>query len=153
MARKARDEAELRARVQASATGSKDAGLAWDKVADAKKVAARIANAYFYHERGYAFDSELFTIARTLVRLAHEKAKPNSDRLKEFRDSAMKSLELKLFSEAPIYPEFEEARLAESLSHWKLRIPDDPLLEQVFAGRSRRGSRAAARGRVQARRW
>ena len=38
----------------------------------------------------------LFTIARNLVRLAQEKAKPNSDRLKEFRDSALKSLELEV---------------------------------------------------------
>jgi peptidase S46-like protein len=136
MARKVRDEAELRTRVQSSAAGPRGAGVAWEKITAAKKVAAKIASAYFYHERGYAFDSELFTIARTLVRLANEKTKPNSDRLKEFRDSAMKSLELELFSEAPIYAEFEEARLAESLGHWKLRIPDDPLLEQVFAGRS-----------------
>ncbi len=56
--------------------------------------------------------------------------------MKEYRDSARQSLELKLFSEAPIYPEFEEARLAESLDHWKLRMPDDPLLARVFSGRS-----------------
>jgi hypothetical protein len=136
MARKARDEAELRARVQSTAAGPEGAGGAWEKIALAKKLAAKIANAYFYHERGYAFDSELFTLARNLVRLANEQTKPNSDRLKEFRDSALQSLELKLFSEAPIYAEFEVARLAESLAHWKLRIPDDPLLEQVFKGRT-----------------
>jgi Peptidase S46 len=136
MARKARDEAELRARVQSTAAGPHGAAGAWEKVALAKKVEARIAKPYFYHERGYAFDSELFTLARTLVRLANERTKPNSERLKEFRDSALKSLEVKIFSEAPIYPEFEEARLAESLAQWKLRIPDDPLLEQVFKGRT-----------------
>ena len=152
MARKARDEAELKASVQKAASGSPGALGACEKIAEAKKVAASNANAYFYHERGYAFDSELFTIARTIVRLANEKAKPNSDRLKEYRDSAMKSLELKLFSEAPIYADFEEARLAESLGHWKLRIPEDPLLEQVFAGRSAGGIRTASRGRIQARR-
>ena len=37
----------------------------------------------------------------------------------EYRESALKSLELKLFSEAPIYPEYEEAKLAHSLAHWK----------------------------------
>ncbi len=30
----------------------------------------------------------------------------------------------------------EEARLAESLDHWKLRMPDDPLLARVLRGRS-----------------
>ena len=31
----------------------------------------------------------------------------------------MQSLELRLFSEAPIYPEYEEAKLAQSLAYWK----------------------------------
>jgi Peptidase S46 len=136
MARKVRDEAELKSKVHVAAPGSPGAAVTWDKIAGAKKVAARIAKGYFYHERGYAFDSELFTIARTLVRLAQENTKPNADRLKEYRDSALKSLELELFSAAPIYPEFEEARLGESLAHWKLRMPDDPLLQQVLQGRA-----------------
>ena len=138
MNRKAKDEAELKSKVQAAAGAAEGALAAWDRIAQAKKVAAKIAKPNFYYERGYAFDSELFTIARTLVRLAQEKTKPNSDRLEEYRESALQSLELELFSEAPIYPEFEEARLAESLSHWKMRMPEDPLLEQVFAGRSPR---------------
>jgi hypothetical protein len=133
IARKLRDETDFRSQMSASGRG---ASVAWDKIAEANKVARRIAKAYFYHERGYAFDSALFSIARTLVRLAQEKPKPNAERLKEYRDSALKSLELKLFSEAPIYPDFEEARLGESLSHWKLRIRDDPLLGKVLDGRS-----------------
>ncbi len=48
----------------------------------------------------------------------------------------MKSLELKLFSEAPIYREFEEARLAFSLANWKKQMPDDPMIERVLHGRS-----------------
>ena len=70
------------------------------------------------------------------MRLAHEKEKPNSDRLKEYRESALKSLELELFSEAPIYAEFEQAKLGESLAQWKLRLPDDPLLDPVLRGRT-----------------
>ena len=136
MARKSRDEVDIKSKLQATAPGSREATIAWDRIAQAKKVAAEIAKPYFYLERGYAFDSEMFTIARTLVRLAREKTMPNADRLNEYRDSARQSLELKLFSEAPIYPEFEEARLGESLSHWKLRIPDDPLLEKVLQGQS-----------------
>ena len=71
MARKAQDEAELKRTVQASARPSRAA--AWDKIAEAKKLATRIALAYFYHERQYAFDSKLFDIARTLVRLGRRK--------------------------------------------------------------------------------
>jgi len=95
-------------------------------------VAAGIIKLYFYHERAYAFNSTLFDIARMLVRLADEKLKPNSERLEEYRESALKSLELKLFSEAPIYPEYEEAKLADSLAHWKKTMPDDPLIARVM---------------------
>ena len=137
MKRKAEAENELRSRIQAStATHPDGRAAAWDKVAQAQKVAATILKPYFYLERGFAFDSELFTIARMLVRLAAEKTKPNSDRLEDYRESALNSLELKLFSEAPIYPEFEEAKLAHSLAHWKKLMPDDPLVARVLHGRS-----------------
>ena len=76
------------------------------------------------------------TIARDLVRLAEERTKPNAERLKEYRESGLKSLELKLFSPAPIYPEFEEVKLAHSLAEWKRAMPDDPLVERVLRGRT-----------------
>ena len=38
------------------------------------------------------FNSELFAIARTLLRAAEEQPKPNSERLREFRDSNLESL-------------------------------------------------------------
>jgi len=137
MRRKAQEEAELRGKLHARAAKSRDGGAdPWDKIAQAQKVAARIIKPYFYHERRYAFFSNLFEIARDLVRLADDKTKPNSDRLKEYRESALKSLELKLFSEAPIYPEFEVAKLAHSLALWQKVMPDDPMIERVLHGRS-----------------
>ena len=74
---------------------------------------------YGFLERGLAFNTPLFDRARTLVRLASEKAKPNSTRLREYRDSALDSLQLELFSEAPPYPDFEAAKLARSLAFWQ----------------------------------
>jgi hypothetical protein len=143
MRRKAEAEAELRAKVHSAAAQNRDdRAAAWDKIARAQSVAAEIVKPYFYHEgrsthdHAYAFDSELFAIARRLVRLADEKTKPNSERLEEYRESALKSLEMKIFSEAPIYPEYEEAKLAHSLARWKQVLPDDPLVPRVLHGRS-----------------
>jgi hypothetical protein len=136
MKRKADAENELRSKVQASTTHRDGRAAAWDKVAQAQKVAATILKPYFCLERGFAFDSDLFAIARMLVRMAAEKTKPNSERLEDFRESALNSLEFKLFSEAPIYPEFEEAKLAHSLAQWMKLIPDDPLVARVLHGRS-----------------
>lgn len=136
MGRKAQAENELRQRIGSDPRKKADYEHAWDRIAQAQKVAAEMLKPYNFLERGFAFDSELFRIARTLVRLAEEKPKPNSDRLKEYRDSALQSLELKLFSEAPIYPEYEAAKLAHSLAYWKKAMPDHSLVQQVLRGRS-----------------
>jgi hypothetical protein len=136
MARKAEGENELRARIANDPKKKEAYGAAWERIALAQKTAARLVKPFNFLERGFAFDSTLFRIARVLVRLAEEKPKPNSDRLKEYRDSGLQSLELLLFSEAPIYPEYEEAKLAHALAYWKKNMPDHPLVERVLRGRS-----------------
>ena len=88
-------------------------------------------------ETGAAFDSRLFTIARTIVRLVEEDAKPNADRLREYGEAGRASLEQTLYSPAPIYPEFEEAKLAHSLAFWRRTMGEpDPTLAGVLAGRT-----------------
>ena len=136
MARKAEAEKALRDRIDADPARKAAFAGAWDKVAASKKVSVEIAKPYNFLERGFAFDSHPFGIARTLVRLAAEKAKPNADRLREYRESALESLEQELFSEAPVYPEFEKAKLARSLAFWKARMPDDPMVGRVLRGRT-----------------
>jgi hypothetical protein len=136
MARKAAEEKALRARIDADPVREATFAGAWDKVAASKRTSAEIAGPYNFLERGFAFDSHLFTIARTLVRLAAEKVRPNADRLREYRDTALESLELELFSEAPTYPEFEKAKLDRSFAFWKAQMGDDPMVERVLRGRT-----------------
>ena len=83
----------------------------------------RIRIDYNLLEQGQAFQSTAFGIARTLVRLAAETAKPNADRLREYRESNLESLKQGLFSKAPIYDDLETAKLADSLSYctWSRR--------------------------------
>src|SRR5262249_44273214 len=84
-----------------------------------------------------AFFSELFGHARHLVRLATELPKPNGDRLREYRDSNLESLRLQLYSPAPIYPELERAKLAESLSFLAENLGGGhPILAKILAGKS-----------------
>ncbi|HEV3167902.1 MAG TPA: S46 family peptidase [Isosphaeraceae bacterium] len=137
MARRGHEEADLRARIKADPKKQEAYGAAWDKIADSMKVSAQIAKPFNFLERGFAFDSHLFKIAHTLVRLAVEKDKPNSDRLKEYRDSNLESLKLQLYSSAPIYPDYEKAKLAHSLAYWKKTMgATDPMVERVLRGRS-----------------
>jgi Peptidase S46 len=88
---------------------------------------------------GLGFDSRLFRIARTLVRAAVERPKPNGERLAEYRDSNRAPLELQLFSPAPIYDDVEELELADSLTDLAARLgSDDSLVKQILAGKSPR---------------
>jgi hypothetical protein len=83
--------------------------------------------------------SKKFEIARLLVRLAEESAKPNADRLREYRQSNLESLHLMLFSEAPIYDDLETIKLADSLCLFmEIAGADNELVEKVLDGKSPR---------------
>ncbi len=114
--RKRKEETELRRKIAADPAKAKAYGDAWDRIEEAQKALTQFEVEYMLLENGDAFDSQLFRIARHLVRLAAEKPKPNADRLREYRDSNLESLELQLFSPAPVHAELERAKLAGSLT-------------------------------------
>ncbi len=93
-----------------------EAALAFQEIARSQKALTAFEREYSLFEQANAFDSELFAIARHLVRLAAERPLPSHQRLREYRDTALESLELTLFSPAPIEPELEKVRLADSLT-------------------------------------
>lgn len=135
--RKTAQEDELRRRIAADPRKAREYGPAWDRIAAAVDVAGRIDAAARFLEGGAAFGSRLFPIARTIVRLVEEDARPNAERLREYGDAGRASLERSLYSPAPIYPEFEEARLARSLAFWRREMGDsDPTVRKVLAGRT-----------------
>src|SRR5262249_21258472 len=110
---------------------------AWDTVARVQKTRAENIKRYTVLEGGAGFNSNLFTIARQLVRGAEEYAKPNEKRLEEFAESNKKPMELRLFSKRPIYPDFEQYRLADSLTFLaEILGYEDKLVQQVLAGKS-----------------
>jgi hypothetical protein len=127
IAQKSREERDLRAAVEANPT-LKENNVAWQQSAEADETLSGFEREYSLVERGDAFDSELFHIARHLVRLTAEKSKPNADRLREYRDSNLESLQFQLFSPAPIYPELERVKLAGSLSFLAQNLGGEHLL-------------------------
>jgi hypothetical protein len=102
----------------------RDARGAWGEVSTALEAWNEIYVDYALYERSLAFNTELYTIARTLVRLAEESTRPNADRLSEYAEAGLDSLKQQLFSEAPIYADLETLKLTDSLSY---------LLEQAGA--------------------
>jgi hypothetical protein len=134
---KVADEKALREKVQSDSRLREKYGDAWDQVAAAIQAWRPIYFRHYLLERGAAFNSELFSIARNLVRMAEETQKPNAERFREYSDAALESLKLELFSEAPIYEDFETAKLAESLSMFiELAGANDEVVLDVLAGKS-----------------
>jgi hypothetical protein len=130
-------EAALRQRVTSDPQLHSAYGDAWQIVDSVLSTYRPIFLNYRFLEIGSAFNSEVFRIARTLVRLADETQKPNPERLREFRESNLESLKQQLYSEAPIYDDLEMVLLSDSLAHWLETVgPDDALIKQVLNGRS-----------------
>ena len=100
MTRKIADERSLRSAVESDPKLKTRYGTAWDEIAKTIEIVKGIRREYNLLERGLAFNTELFSIARTLVRMAEEDAKPNADRLREFGEAGRESLEQQLYSES-----------------------------------------------------
>ena len=144
LAAKQARETALRAKVAADPKLQAAYGDAWDQ-ADRADAAARAEFArYGLLAGGFGLRSSLYGIAQTLVLRAEEEGKPNGERLPGYTDADRASLDLELFSPAPVYPDLETLTLADSLAQIEETLGgDDPLVVQMLAGKSP-GERAAA---------
>jgi hypothetical protein len=143
MARKNGEESALRAYAESS-RNRKDYVEAWDAVARARKSLASYDNRRRLLGGGtltdYAqsgFNTVLFNYARSLVRLAEESAKPDAERLPEYTDARRGALEAALYSEAPVYDDFEQVKLAASLTLMRDVLgANDALVKKVLNGKT-----------------
>ena len=136
MAKKAADEDKMRQAVASDPAKKAKYGDPWSEIAKAMDTEKQIYLPFTYFERRGAFRGDLPGIARTLVRAAAERSKPNGERLREFRDSALPSIEQGLFSTAPIYKSLDKVLLADSLAEAKEKMPDDAVLKRILNGKS-----------------
>ena len=128
-------ENALRAEVAKDPERAKPVGAAYDAIARAQARLREIRKELNAEELG--FDGDLFRIARALVRGAEERPKPNGDRLREFRDSNLPVVTQQLFSEAPIYPEFEKLLLGHALTKIRERLgADHPFVKKLLGKES-----------------
>jgi hypothetical protein len=135
MAKKFKDEQALRSAVAKNADLEKQFGGAWDEVAAAEKAYASFYKPMVFFERANGFYTTYFTIARNLVRLAMEKPKPNADRLREYHDAGLPSVERGILSPAPIYDEFETLKLSDSLAQLQEELGDWQETKWILGGR------------------
>ena len=133
---KAADEAKLRAafKVDPKNAAAQDP---WEEIAEAIKAERSIYPQLSFLERMRGFSSHLAQTARVLVRAAEEKPKPNSERMREFRDSNLPSLEQQLFSTEPVYKNLETVLLTDSLSEMQDTLgKDNPDVQKVLEGKT-----------------
>jgi len=137
MDRKMKDEAALRKSIAATPERQKIYGDAWDAIAKAHQSLPSYVRERRIFDLGSGFNTTTFGIARTLVRLAAESEKPNAQRLPEFTDARRASLELALYSPAPVHDDFEKLKLADSLGFMvELLGADHPLVKQILDGKT-----------------
>jgi hypothetical protein len=110
---------------------------AWEKIANAQKARAKLLLRGAAFDRGAAFFTDYFGIARHLVRAAEERAKDNKDRLPEYSEARLESLTEQLFANEPIYNEFEVAKLTDSLTWLANELGyKDEMVQKVLEGKS-----------------
>lgn len=132
MARKRHAEEALRAKVKANPQLAARVGNAWSQIDEAEQAARELATPYTFLEQGAGFDSRLFDYARTLVRGAAERSKPNTERLREFTATELPRIEQELTADIPVYPQLERLTLSFSLERMREWMPDHPLIHEIL---------------------
>jgi hypothetical protein len=137
LAAKEKLEKEVRDAIEQDPEKAREYGQPWTRIADSLKELAGFERRYYLLERGDAFDSQLLRIARHLTRYADERSKDDGQRLREYRSTALRSLEIQLFSPAPISVDLERTKLTGSLAFLAENLGGaDPLVVKILAGKS-----------------
>ena len=133
MQTKEKSEADFRRRVDANPEWKQEYGSAWDEIAQAERTAASRLKEQYFH----GTNSELASLAATIVDYVAEVKKPDGERLPGYHDAQLDSLKFSLFSPAPVYPEMEIARMTGALELDLKEVgPDDPFVKIALDGKS-----------------
>lgn len=137
MAGKTAQEAALRAAIAKDPEKEKLYGSAWSEMEKIIADYGTFYQSFQLFENAPTRSCELLTIGRDVYRYAIEKAKPNGERLREFSDAGLESMEEAMYSKAPIDPSLQEAVIAEYLRFAIEKLgADNAVLKEILAGRS-----------------
>ncbi len=132
--RKRAEETALREKIAADPRLAGATGDPWGEIASAEARARELDLRYTYLEQGVGFNSQLFAYARTLLRGATERARANTERLREYRDAALPRLVQRLTAPVPVYGALEKLTLSFSLERMREWLgPDDPIVRELLS--------------------
>ncbi len=137
MRRKQTEEAELREWVQQDITRNNSIGDPWTAIGEAEQRFRNLYVEYALIERGLAFQSQQIDWARTLVRAAKERSKPDGQRLREFTEASLPELKANLLADTPTYPDYEKLKLGWSLDKLRENLgTDHPFVRELLGKQS-----------------
>jgi hypothetical protein len=134
VAKMQKDEDSFRALVASKPEWENAYGGAWDAIAQAEMKNRQLLKT----NRFYALRwSRLQEIALNIVQYVAEVKKPDGERLPGYHDSQLDSLRFRLFSPAPVYPQFEAAMLEAGLQlSFEELSAGDPYIKAVLGART-----------------
>ncbi len=131
-ARKETEDA-LRAAVKGKKEWMRSYGWAWDSV----QAATRRQSARRKESTYRTLYSAMAGQAVTLVALPLELKKPNGDRVSYYQDASLAATKRRVLSSAPVYPDLEEAQMAEALRLASEKLgPKDRWVQIVLDGKT-----------------
>ena len=132
---KVEEERALRTAVAKNKTLQAQYGAAWDELARVQVRKAQLSASEQFVASGPR--SRLFSYARTVVRIAAEKAKPEAQRLPGFDDASLPLSMRRLQARVPVYRGPEELQLAFWAKGMREGLgPDDPFVKTVLGAQS-----------------
>jgi hypothetical protein len=131
LAKKQAEEADFRAKVAANPEWQKAYGDAWDTIANVEEqVKPEIKGQLFRRT-----DSRLFGIALNIVQYVAEIKKPDGERLPQFHDAGLESLQFQMLSPAPIESPTEKLYMTTALKLGEEKLgANDAYIQAVLQG-------------------
>jgi len=131
------NEAALRARFESDAALKAAHGNPWADIEAAQKANESLWLPMELLETRVGGGSSLVSYGRTLLRAAEERAKPAADRLAEYSDARLASLERRLLGSSPVYSDVEAIKI----TFWLLKVreylgADHPAVKAAFGNRT-----------------
>ena len=137
---KKKQDASLREWMAATLERRTKYGDPWADLEHAQQRSKDLRARYDMLEGGAGFAgrfAQLFDYARTLVRVAAERGKPDGERLPQFREANLPAVQQTVESDVPVYPRYEQTMLSWGLEKFRQTLgADDPTVHEVLGKQS-----------------
>jgi hypothetical protein len=141
---KRKAEADMKAKVNANPKLRTEIGDPWAEIAKAQEQRVALAKPYYFLEARAGYGSTLYRYARTLVRVAEERSKPNGERLREYADARLSLVQKTLLDPQPVESDLEQLKLEFWFTKLREELTADAPETKLFLGKESSENLASA---------